>query len=239
MEQNKKLFDSNYNPLFECIPRNKQIEGEFSTTYDFIPKNDGWKIKNSFFFREEYLEKMERNQFRSNQCLETDWTRSNLSQIIKEKDGKEELKIVLKNVYSNVIDTYVSFASQTIENDRFVFTKNILLDFCLKSGIISQKTPSYEEINAVIISLMKDDESMENFGISKFSLQRYQFLEFLVKISHLKFSKNSKAKIIPILSNIFLKTVSLLFLIVLVVINGEWRNYGKRNVKRFSIIILC
>ena len=58
IEKNIQLFDTNYNPLFESIPRDKQNESDFPLTFEFIPRNDNWKIQNSFFFREEFIEKV-------------------------------------------------------------------------------------------------------------------------------------------------------------------------------------
>ena len=186
------MFDTNYNPLFDCVPRNKQSEGEFSTTFDFIPRTDCWKVQNSFYFREEYMNKLEKNLSLSNQCFEMDWSRSKLPKIIREKHDKEELKIVLKNVYSNIIDTYVSLASETLENDRFIFTKTTLLDFCIKSGLNSHKSVSYDEIAFVQNSVIDEETPVNNsFANQNFSLKRYQFLEFLVKIAYLKYSKKN------------------------------------------------
>lgn len=194
LKPNENLFDSNYNPTFECVPRSKLIKGDISTSFGFLPKNDGWKVQNSFFFRQEYLEKFEKNFLFSGQCFEFDWEKSNLGSVVREKEGKSDLKILLKKIYSNIIDTYMFFLSQRCENGIFIFDKTSLLDFLSQSGLNNNKVLSNEEINHVIDSLLNtnsdDDFTLENSNhSSKFSLRRFQFLEFLVKIVHLKCTK--------------------------------------------------
>lgn len=185
------LFDSNYNPLFETLPRNKQEEGEFSMNLAIIPKSDNWQVQNSFYFREEYSEKFEQNSLISWKIFELDWKKSNLTKIISQKEDSDSLKLLLKNIYSNFIDTYVNYTSRNFKIDCFLLPKALLFEFCVKSGINSNKILTHDEINTVFSSIKSQYNEENGECMKKDMVNRHEFLEFLVKISHYKQNKKS------------------------------------------------
>lgn len=193
----------NYNACFGSQPRSKRIEENYSMIFDFITKTDSWEVETSFYFREEYCEKIQKNHTICDQIFKSDWIRSNLNRVISKKEDKDDLKKILKSIYSNFIDTFVSYKSKNFRNERFFFPISSVFDFCQKTGLIHNKIVAHEEISNVLSSVLNSEEESESSLPKNHGLKQYELLEFIVKISYSKQMKEMDESY----SNTFKKTL--------------------------------
>ena len=121
-----------------------------------------------------------------------DWRLQNLQKKIQEKQGRENLKQVLKTIYSSFFSTYRTFAAFYDFNEKFYIAKDKALDFCNQACLISK---FFTKLDCnILFDLVKSFgvDFDRKLNIPDDCLFRSQFLEFLIRAAFNIYSKKTK-----------------------------------------------
>ncbi|CAD8171615.1 unnamed protein product [Paramecium pentaurelia] len=127
-------------------------------------------------------------------CFEKDFTCSKISKVVKNPDELLEIKNVLWAHYKLIKETYKQYSSNSPTGDIWSISSNVITEFAQQTELIDGKTLKLSDLDLKFIATCAASiEYKGNFRNPERSLCRFQFMEFLVRVSEDKYLKTKVA----------------------------------------------
>ncbi|CAD8165096.1 unnamed protein product [Paramecium pentaurelia] len=149
-----------------------------------------WSFPISIWFKDFRFE----NEEFLRKCFEKDWSCSKISKVVKNPDEFNEVKNLLWKDYKMIKETYKWYSSYNPSGDVWSISSNVITDFSSTTELVDNKTFKLSDLDLKFIATCAASiEYKGNYRNPERALCRYQFMEFLVRVSDDKYLKQKQA----------------------------------------------
>ncbi|CAK78575.1 unnamed protein product (macronuclear) [Paramecium tetraurelia] len=174
----------------------KALTSEFSKILDHIQnppvleQQQGiWSFSVSIWFKDFQFE----NEEFLRKCFENDWSYSKISNLVTNQDELNEVKNLIWKDYKMIKETYKWYSSKSPSGEVWSISNNVISDFAFETGLFD-KTFKLSDLDLKFIATCAASfETERNHRNPERALCRYQFMEFLVRVSMVKYLEHKLA----------------------------------------------
>ncbi|CAD8178213.1 unnamed protein product [Paramecium octaurelia] len=174
----------------------KEFTSEFSKILDIIQEppvleqQQGiWSFSASIWFKDFQFE----NEDFLWKCFENDWSHSKISNFVTNQDELQEVKNVIWKDYKMIKETFKWYSSKSPSGEVWSISNNVIADFAFETGLFDNKFKLSDLDLKFIATCAASIETKRNHRNPERALCRYQFMEFLVRVSIDKYLEHKLA----------------------------------------------